>query len=145
LYQDHEETNLIIGKHARNVKVAVPWRLLANNPGQFIDPEYLPKGVHLGEPSKMTDGEVRTLCGFLHRRQSLGKKVLRFRYIVPQHVRGRSTVLGSDEEESDAEPSPGGVKMPTPRQSSGPSKTTVRSGGHHVILSSECVLHFLFI
>jgi hypothetical protein len=88
--------------------------------------------------------EVRSFCQFLHRRQSLGKEVLRFRYVVPQHVRGRPTVHVSDDDRSDTEPTPGGLRTPTPRQSSSPLKMKARRfGGHHIIFSSECVLHLL--
>jgi hypothetical protein len=62
---------------------------MCDTPRKFIDDEYLPNDIQLREPSKMHFSDVRKLCDFLHHRQTLGKTILRFQYVLPQHQRGQ--------------------------------------------------------
>src|SRR5277367_756743 len=82
---------LVTGNTTNNMKVAVPWQLLAEQQKKFIADEYLPEGVHIREPSKMHNSEIQILCQTLQERQTLGKHVLRFQYVLPQHQKRKSS------------------------------------------------------
>jgi len=95
-----------VGNTTKNKKVAVPWQLIADAPHKFIPHEYLPEGMQIREPSKMHYVDVRRLCDFLHHRQTLGQKILRFQYVLPQHQRGKpSRHLVNYHQQPEQEPS----------------------------------------
>jgi|ERR1700731_3733410 hypothetical protein len=79
-----------VGKKSNNKKAAVPWLQISDNPIAFIQAQYIPKGVHIREPSKMQSADVRRLCAFLHHRQTLGQRVLEFKNVLPTHRRGKA-------------------------------------------------------
>ena len=71
----------------KNAKIAVPWALIDKDQSKYIKGKYIPKGVHLREPSKMHADEIHTLCNAWVRRQHYGDKVFRFRRVVSSHTR----------------------------------------------------------
>ena len=61
-------------------------------PENFIDPEYIPTGLQIRDPSKMQYTEVQKLSNFLLDRQILGQTIFRFKAVLPQHKRGKKIV-----------------------------------------------------
>jgi hypothetical protein len=75
----------VLGNASGNKNAAVPWQQIYDNQHHFIDPQFLPIGVHLREPSKMHFQDIKMLCDFFLNKQSLGLPVFRFQRVLPQH------------------------------------------------------------
>jgi hypothetical protein len=57
-----------------------PWTSMLQKPGDYFDPDQVPDGFKMLEPSKMKDPEIQALLDFWHQKQVDGNDGIGFRF-----------------------------------------------------------------
>ena len=67
--------------HATGNKAAIPpWTSIFQKPGDYFDPDQVPEGFKMLEPSKMKDLGIQALLNFWHQKQVDGDDGIGFRF-----------------------------------------------------------------
>ena len=117
----------ITGLASQNLKAAVPWVAIKHDQNSFVEQDYLPVDVTLGEPSKLVQSETRKILSHWQTRHELKLPIFKFKGVYlrdntvrraeykekierrrskPQVVRkGRHAMSDEEEESADDETS----------------------------------------
>ncbi|KAI6163471.1 hypothetical protein EDD17DRAFT_1756055 [Pisolithus thermaeus] len=129
-------------KFTKKPKAKVPWGLLIKSPMEYLDPESIPQGFTMNNPSKWTKADLRLLWDHWQSLEAEEKVIVSFidckKEDAPLSRQFDRKVVGSSkkrvwvtvDDDSEAEVSGAGIPGPSVTQHSvgGPSKQTVDGG-----------------
>jgi hypothetical protein len=104
-----------IGRATGNDQGIPPWTSIVQHPDMYFDPEQLPEGFTLLDPSKMKDPQIQHLLNYWYDRQQFHEKGVGFQFQVDPNVQVRKQSHSRSEFESDSESEEEGRMRKRPR------------------------------
>jgi hypothetical protein len=102
---------MLSGHMTQNNKISVPWGAISRDADRYLDTEYIPPNILIGEISKMKSADLHRCLGFWIDRQKEGKISFRFKNVVSDDIRGptgkrrraesRTVIVDKDSEDKD--------------------------------------------
>ena len=96
--------------------IKIPWKMVEKDQDAFIDPKYLPEGVHVTQVDHIVQHDADAILQHWDNRRKAGKVPFHFKKVNWPHRRGKQASVPADNEPGEGDNGDGSAEVAHPDQ-----------------------------